>query len=193
MKQPARQSEYPIDKIFLDRWSPRAMSGESISDEELMSLFEAAKWAPSSMNEQPWRFIYAKKDSPYWEVFFNLLSDGNKRWCKNAAVLVVIASKKKFTQYDSDNATASFSSGSAFENLALQGSINGFVVHGMGGFDYDRAKKDLEISDEYVVNAMCAIGKHGNLDVLDEKDRLRDFPSDRKKLKEIVFEGKLSN
>jgi nitroreductase len=185
-----RKPEHPVNELFVGRWSPRAMSGEEISDQELMTLFEAAKWAPSSSNEQPWRFMYAKKNTQYWDVFFNLLTEGNKRWCHSAAVLVVMVSKKRFTKYDSDNVSAQFSTGSAFENLALQGSMMGLVVHGMGGFDYSRARSDLGIPDGYDVLAMCAIGKHGRVEDLTEKDRMQEIPSDRKPLKETVFEGK---
>ena len=185
-----RAPEQPIDLLFIRRWSPRAMSGEEISEDELMILFEAAKWAPSSSNEQPWRFIYAKKNSKYWDIFFDFVSEGNKRWCKNAAVLVVIASKKRFTNYDSDNKTHSFSAGSAFENLQLQGTIMGLVVHPFGGFDEDKAAKELYISEQYAVDAMIAIGRPGRIEDLEEKDKTREYPSDRKKLKEIVMEGK---
>lgn len=91
-----RKTEHEVDAIFPSRWSPRAMSGEEISEEELMRLFEAAKWAPSSRNNQPWRFVYARKNTPHWEKFYSLLADGNKRWAENSAVLIVIASKKTF-------------------------------------------------------------------------------------------------
>src|SRR5690349_3147088 len=91
-----RKPEYDIEPMLLTRWSPRAMSGESIGKDELMPLFEAARWAPSSYNNQPWRFIYAMKGTPHWEPFFNLLVEGNQAWCKNAAVLVIIASGKNF-------------------------------------------------------------------------------------------------
>jgi len=91
------------------------MSGEEITDDELMTLFEAAKWAPSSSNEQPWRFIYAKKNTPHWDAFFSFVSEGNKRWCKNAAVLVVACSKIRFTNYDADNRTHSFQQAQHFK------------------------------------------------------------------------------
>ncbi len=184
-----RKPEHAIHEVFLKRWSPRAMSGDAIADEELLQLFEAAKWAPSAMNEQPWRFIYAKKNTVYWDTFFNLLAEGNKTWCKNAAVLVVIVSKLKYSARDSEKRTHSFSAGSAFQNLALQGSVMNVVVHGMGGFDEDKAQAELEIPEDYFVNTMVAIGKPGSIEELDEKTRAREFPSDRKQLKDIVYEG----
>ena len=160
MKQ--RTSAYPIEKLILNRWSPRALSGESITDEQLMTLFEAARWAPSSYNNQPWRFIYAKRDTAQWNTLFNLLGDFNKSWAHNAAVLVVIFSAEK-TDKGYPIRTHSFCTGAAWQNLALQAFSMGLVAHGMEGFDYDKAKKDLRIPEGYTVEAMCAIGKPGKV------------------------------
>src|ERR1043165_9728791 len=92
-----RKSDYPIEPLFLRRWSPRALSGEPLTERELMTLFEAARWAPSTYNEQEWRFLYARRDTPQWPLFFELLMEANKAWGKNAAVLVVILARKIFT------------------------------------------------------------------------------------------------
>lgn len=184
-----RKADHKISDIFIKRWSPRAMSGEVVSDEELKSLFEAARWAPSSYNGQPWRFIYAKKDSPHWNIFFDLLDSFNRTWCHKAAVLVVIISRKKFEFNEKPERTHSFDTGAAWENLALQGSINGLVVHGMEGFNYDSAQKVLKVPERYQVEAMCAIGRPGKLEDLPKELREREFPSDRKKLDEIVASG----
>lgn len=89
-----RKSTYPVHPILLNRWSPRSMTGESMSDEELFSLFEAARWAPSSYNAQPWRFVYAKRNTPHWQTIFDLMIPFNQSWAKNAACLVVVVSKK---------------------------------------------------------------------------------------------------
>ena len=185
-----RRIGYDIDPIFPNRWSPRAMSGERINDEDLFSLFEAARWAPSSYNNQPWRFIYAKRDTKNWNLFFNLLTKGNKVWAKNSAVLVVVASKKTLDYNGKPSITHSFDAGAAWENLALQGSLMGLVTHGMEGFDYEKAKKELEIPDEYQVEAMIAIGRPGRKENLPQELQEREVPSDRKKMSEIVFEGK---
>src|SRR5262245_58658429 len=91
-----RKADYEIEPILLDRWSPRAMSGEGISHEELMRLFEAARWAPSSFNAQQWHALYARRDTEHWQTFFDLLVDANKAWAKNAAVLVMFISRKNF-------------------------------------------------------------------------------------------------
>jgi nitroreductase len=187
--QDPRKPQHPVDPLFLNRWSPRAMSGEEIPPETLMSLFEAAKWAPSSNNNQPWRFLYARRESRHWPVFFDLLNDLNRAWTKNAAVLIVVISKQTFDQNEKPSRTHSFDCGAAWENLALQGSIKGLVVHGMQGFDYDKARLVLNVPDIFTVEAMIAIGKPGRKDDLPPNLQEREFPSPRKTLAEIVVEG----
>jgi nitroreductase len=188
--QKTRKTEYPIDPIFLNRWSPRAMSGEQLSDEELMPLFEAARWAPSSYNSQQRRFLYAKRNTPNWAIFFDLLFEGNKVWCKNAAVLVVVITRKNFEHNEKPSPTSVFDTGAAWENLALEGSLRGLVVHGMQGFDYAKARTALMIPDNYDVCAMTAIGKKGNKEDLPAGLQEIEQPNGRRPLKEIVIEGK---
>jgi nitroreductase len=185
-----RKPEHEVDKIFLNRWSPRAMSPETLGDDDLMSLFEAAKWASSSFNNQPWRFAYAKRNTQHWTTFYNLLTESNQVWCKTAAVLIVIISKNTFDLNNRPARTHSFDAGSAWGNLALQGSIKGLVVHGMQGFDYEKAKIKLGVPDGYTVEAMAAIGKAGRRESLPEYLQKKEFPSNRKKINETVFEGK---
>lgn len=185
-----RKTNHDIDQLFINRWSPRSMSGEKISKEELMTLFEAARWAPSSNNNQSWRFIYAFRETKHWEKLFDLMLEGNQIWAKNAGVLIVIFSKDTFDYNNKPAITHSFDAGAAWENLALQGSLRGLVIHGMQGFDYDKAKEVLEIPDGYTIEAMVAIGKPGKKEDLPEKLQEREFPSDRKKIEEFAFEGK---
>ncbi len=184
-----RKAEYPIDAVFLNRWSPRAMSGEPMTDEELMPLLEAARWAPSSYNSQQRRFLYAKRDTQNWGVFFDLLAEGNKTWAKNAAVLVIVISRKNFEHNEKPSRTNMYDTGAAWENLALQGSIKGLVVHGMQGFDYDKARSVLAVPENYEVCAMIAIGKKGNKEDLPENLRKMEQPNDRRPLQEIAIEG----
>ena len=185
-----RKSQYKIHDLILNRWSPRAMSGEEISNEELMHLFESARWAPSSFNSQPWRFIYAKRDTKEWDKLFHLMGDFNKAWAKNASVLIVVISKKTFDHNNQPSRTHSFDSGAAWENLALEASNKGLVAHGMAGFDYDRARTELEVPSDYDVEAMIAVGKHGKKEDLPKEMQERENPSERKALREIVMEGK---
>ncbi len=184
-----RVAQYPINELFLNRWSPRAMSGESISDEQLMTLFEAARWAPSSFNNQPWRFIYAKRTTQFWEAIFNLLVPFNQSWCKNAAVLVVVASRNTFAWNDKPARTHSFDTGSAWENLALQASLMGLVAHGMEGFDYEKARIELKIPENYTIEAMLAIGKPGKKEDLPKELQEREEKSDRNPVASFIFEG----
>ena len=185
----ARKADYPIEPLLLDRWSPRAMSGEEISREELMRLFEAARWAPSSFNTQQWRALYARRGTLHWQTFFDLLVDANKAWAKSAAVLVVFISRRLFDHDNEPSVTHSYDCGAAWENFALQGFDQSLVVHGMQGFDYERARKELAIPDEFQVEAMAAVGKPGPKELLPEKLQARETPSDRRKLSESVFEG----
>jgi nitroreductase len=136
-----RKADFPIQPMLLDRWSPRAMSGEGISRDELIRLLEAALWAPSSFNGQQWRALYAHRDTEHWQTFFDLLGAGNKVWARNAGVLVVFISRTIFEHNHKPSVTHSFDAGAAWENFALQGFQQNLVVHGMQGFDYDRARK----------------------------------------------------
>ena len=185
-----RKADHPIDKLFLDRWSPRALSGEEIPDGELMVLFEAARWAPSSNNNQPCRILYAKRNTEYWPLFFNLLTESNKVWARNAAALLVFISKTTFDN-NKPSITHSYDTGAAWENLALQGMLKGYVVHGMQGFDYERARNVLNIPPEFNVEAMAAIGKPGNKEELPEGLKERESPNNRRKLSETICEGPL--
>lgn len=188
-----RKPEYPINNIFIERWSPRAFSGQLISHEELMSLLEAARWAPSSFNNQPWRFLYAYKTGPYWDIFFNLLVDANKIWVKNAAVLILVISRKNFEYNNLPSRTHSFDAGSAWENLALQAVYSNLAVHALEGFDYEAARTQLHIPDNYSIEAMIAVGKHGSLSVLPTQLQEKEHPTDRKPLHELVAEGLFSD
>ena len=183
-----RKRENAVDEIFINRWSPRAMSAEALDEATLRTLLEAARWAPSSNNNQPWRFIYARRDTPHWERFFNLLDEGNQNWAINAAVLMVVVSKATFDS-GKPSRTHSFDTGAAWLSLALQGSMKGLVVHGMQGFSYERAQKELQVPDGYTVEAMIAIGKPGRKEVLPEYQQKREFPSSRKTIPEIAMEG----
>lgn len=186
----ARKADHPIDKLFLDRWSPRAMSGEAVSDEELMALFEAARWAPSSYNNQPWRILYARRDTDHWELFFNLLVDFNQSWAGKAGALLIFISKTTFDRNGQPSVTHSYDTGAAWASLALQGWLKNLVVHGMEGFDYERARTDLAIPADFQVEAMAAVGKPGKVEDLPTELRDRESPSERRKLDQTICEGK---
>jgi nitroreductase len=182
-------AQHPVDELFLNRWSPRALSGEAVTDEELMTLFEAARWAPSSYNNQPWRILYARRETEQWPTFFGLMVEGNQSWAKDAAALLLFVSKETFDFNGKPYPTHSFDAGAAWENLALQATMLGLVTHGMQGFDYERARTELNIPEGFRVEAMIAVGHPGDPAQLPEPLREREAPSGRKPLSEITCEG----
>ena len=187
-----RTPDRPIDPIFLRRWSPRAMTGAPVGADDLATVFEAARWAPSTYNEQEWRFLYAHRAGPHWQTFFDLLAEGNRAWCDKAGVLIVVLSHRVFARNGKPNRVHTFDAGAAWENLALQGCSMGLVVHGMMGFDYDRAKSALAVPDDYAVEAMVALGHPGEPSTLPESLRKIEAPSQRKPVAELVREGQFS-
>ena len=188
-KTSERKPTFKINPLILNRWSPRSMMAEELDDDIISSLFEAARWAPSSYNNQPWRFIYAKRNTKYWNNLFNLLAEPNKVWAKNAALLVVVISSKNFEYNGKFSITHQYDAGAAWENLALEATSRGLVAHGMQGFDYKKAREDLKIPDDFDVMAMIAIGKRGSKENLPSNLQEKENPNDRKPLNEIIMEG----
>ena len=186
-----RHGAYPIDSLFIDRWSPRALSGESLAHEELMTLFEAARWAPSSNNNQPWRMLYAPRNTTPWPLFLGLLNEGNRRWAQHGGALVLFISKLTLAD-GRPSRTHAFDTGAAWENFALQGTRRNLVVHGMQGFDYDRARSELKIPPEYEVDAIAVVGKAADAQQLPEDLRARERPNDRRPLADTVRAGPFS-
>ncbi|SFE21002.1 Nitroreductase [Lentibacillus persicus] len=176
-----RHTERDIDPIFLNRWSPRSFLEKEVDDDVLMNIFEAARWAPSAMNIQPWRFIIARTKEDK-EKFHSFIMDGNRIWCEKAPVLALIISDKE------DNAHA-FDAGASWGYLSLQAAKLGVATHAMGGFYKDKAREVLNIPDEFDIQALVAIGYQGDKESLDEKLQEREQPSDRRPLTESLFEG----
>jgi len=184
-----RTAAHPIEPLFLQRWSPRAMSGAAVDQADLDRLLEAARWAPSTYNEQEWRFRYAHREGPYWGAFFDLLVPQNQSWCKNAGVLAAVFSNRTFARNGKPIPVHSFDAGAAFQNLALQGAAMGLVIHGMAGFDWQRAGVELHVPANCGVEAMIAIGHPGDPDRLPPDLREHEVPSGRRSIGEIAGEG----
>ena len=165
------------------------MSGAPLDERELMTLFEAARWAPSASNVQPWRMLYARRDTAHWPTFLGLLVESNQVWARHAAALIVFVSKTLNERTGKPAVTNSYVTGAAWENFALQATLDGLVVHGMQGFDYQRARSELKIPERYRVEAMAAVGHPGPLDVLPEPLREREEPNGRKPITELICEG----
>lgn len=181
-----RESNYDINPIFLNRWSPRALERD-MDEEDLMALFEAARWAPSSYNNQHWRFLYATPEDSEWQTFVDLMGDFNKSWAKEGFALVVIISKTTFDHNGEEARTHSFDTGSAWENLALEAASRDLVAHGMQGFDYHKAREELDVPEGFEVEAMVAVGSKGDESKLDEDVQIE--PNGRKDMDEIVSKG----
>jgi len=184
----SRNTDYNIDDVFLKRYSPRAMSGENISKEELMTILEAGRWAPSSMNSQPWRFVYGVAGTPYFNKLLSFVLEKNQIWSRRASALIVLISKNTLDDRE-HSSSHSFDAGSAWENIALQATSIGLITHAMGGIDRDLIKKELKISDDYTIEVMISIGKTGSIEDLPDELKSREKPSGRKNLEEISFEG----
>jgi nitroreductase len=186
-----RTADHPVEKIFLERWSPRAFTGEAIDEATLLSLFEAARWAPSSYNSQPWRFLYAKKDTPQFGKLLGLLVPANQAWAKDAAVLIVVVSKTTMAPRGTEmpSHSHSFDAGAAWQNLALQASAMGWYAHGMTGLDIARAAAELGVPDGYRVEAAIAVGKQGDKSTLPEAYQAMEAPNGRNPVSSFAFEG----
>ena len=189
-----RHPEHPIDPLFTRRWSPRAFSGEAISEAALFSLFEAARWAPSSYNSQPWRFIYGRAGTPGWQPIFESLGEFNRGWAQRASALVLVLSKTRWVQPGKIEAETlvshSFDAGAAWASLAFQATLSGWHAHGIGGFDRERARAALSIPADHAIEAVIAIGRQGDKAVLSEALQAREAPNQRLPLSRLVADGR---
>ena len=189
--QKLAETRYPIHELLRERWSPRAFADRMVEPGELRSLLEAARWAPSSFNEQPWSFIVATKEHPgEYERLLSCLVEGNVRWAQHAPVLMLSVAKLVFERNQKPNRHAFHDVGLAVENLVIQGMVLGLFVHQMAGFHADRAREVYGIPEGYEPVAAMAIG------YLDDPGRLPDdlrerevAPRIRKPLESFVFSG----
>lgn len=186
-----RKAEYPVESLIINRWSPRALSGKPISKEQIMSLFEAARWAPSPYNIQPWAFIFALKNSPGWQSIFNTLVPVNQSWAKNSSAFIVVLSLKM--KNNQEIPTHSYDTGGATQNLLLQAESMGLVAHGMAGFDHQLLNDLLKIPKDYKIEAVYAIGSLGNKQELPQELQNREVPSGRNKFSDFVYENSFGN
>lgn len=189
-----RATEHDIDPIFPERWSPRAFTGEAMPQSELMRLFEAARWAPSAFNAQPWRFVYAHRDTPSWATLFDILIPYNQMWVANASVLIFLISdrfRRVEGQPPAPMHSHSFDAGAAWANLALQATRGGWAAHGMVGFDMAKAYETLGVPEaDYRVEAAIAVGRQADKSVLPEAFQSREAASPRNPAAGFIMEGR---
>lgn len=196
MSHNPRVATHAVDAQFLERWSPRAFTGESIPEATLLGFIEAARWAPSAYNSQPWRFLYARRESADWQRYLSLLIEFNRGWAQHASALLVIVSKTSFVPPGKSEAqpapSHAFDTGAAWGFFALQAHLAGWHTHAMTGFDKELARRELKIPEGYEVHAMVAVGKRGDAASLPEALQARETPSPRLALEAIAAEGDFS-
>ena len=186
-----RDADHEIEDLFLKRVSWRALS-PAVTEKELHQCLEAARWAPSTYNEQEWRFLYAMAGSDEFETFFDLLGEGNQPWCRDAGVLLAVCSLTKFTRNGKPNTVHEYDAGASAMCFALQAAAIGLTAHQMAGFDKGRARHELGLPDDAEVHSMIALGRPGDPDKLSEDYRKLEEPTGRKPLAEISTAGKWS-
>ncbi|MET0370807.1 MAG: nitroreductase family protein [Sphingobium sp.] len=188
----SRQADHPVDRLFIDRWSPRAFDATAIPQADLDTIMEAARWAPSAFNHQPWRFLYAHRDGEAWDSFLGLLLPFNQAWAQRASVLIFVLSDTLIDQVEGvpkPFRSHAFDAGAAWAQLALQTTRLGYHAHGMTGVDFAAARTALAVPDRFEINAAVAIGRRGDPSYLSESLRAREQPSGRKPITDIAFEG----
>ena len=191
MTTSSRTANYPIMPQFTERWSPRAFADKAVTEEQILTVLEAARWAPSASNLQPWRFFYGIKGEPEFDTLLSLLVPFNEGWAKYAGALIFVTSVKTFDG-ERQNISNSFDAGSAFMSLALQAHALGLVTHGMGGVEYDKVPLVLGLPENLKVEAGIAIGYQGDVSTLSEVLQGREKPSLRQPLSDMAFKGKFT-
>jgi nitroreductase len=175
--------------VLLERWSPRAFADQDVSSAELRTIFEAGRWAPSSYNEQPWRFFVGRKKSETYSKILDALVPSNHDWAKSAPVLILGVAKTRFSHNDTPNNYAAHDLGAAMALMAVEATALGLSVHQMAGFDWGKARESFAIAETYAMGSVMAIGHHGELTDLPEKFQAQEqAPRSRKALSEIVLE-----
>lgn len=181
-----RKFNYEIMTEMKERWSPRAFSDKAVSEEDLMALLEAARYAPSCNNEQPWRFIVAADEEKLTRMR-EALDFGNQKWANRAPVLILFAAEKEFVNKGSNNRWNQFDAGTAWGYLSLEAQRRGLVTHGMGGFSVEKAREAFNIPVRFDIIAIIAVGYYGNKDQLSEYNKNREHPNTRKDIDELML------
>ncbi|MDI1232971.1 MAG: nitroreductase family protein [bacterium] len=178
---------HPVNQLIRKRWSARSFSEKQISQKDLNTLFEAAGWAASAGNEQPWEYIYAKKDTPGFDLLVSCLLPGNQPWAKHASILVVSIARQYFAGNGKSNMAAFHDTGMANAHLFLQATEMGLIAHAMGGFDRDQLTNALQIKVNEAIACVIALGYLGDPEQLEEPFKSRELaPRVRKPITEFI-------
>ena len=191
MTQPVanpREPEAEVDAMFTDRWSPRSFVDEPLDAAQVAALFEAARWAPSCYNDQPWYFRYTVSRAGR-DQFLSALVEKNRKWARHAPLLMFVLARKNFVHNGQPNRHAAFDAGAAWMSLALQARRLGLFAHGMAGFNVEKAAEVLNVSlDEFDIMAAGAVGRRGEPGLLGEELASMEKPNGRKPLVDVVKE-----
>ncbi len=190
---PGRQADHPVDQQFPARWSPRSFSDHALTEAEVLTVLEAARWAPSASNNQPARFVWGLRGDAGFAAILEALVPFNRDWAQRAAALVVVASRDVTVAADgkvSPNRWSAFDAGAAWMSLALQVQKMGLVAHAMGGFDVPALAAAVALPEGHSLHAVVAIGQQGPVDLLAEPLRAREMPNQRNPLTESAFRGR---
>jgi nitroreductase len=182
-----------VDELFRARWSPRSFSSRAVSNEDLEAILDAGRWAASSYNEQPWRFVVATKADPAaYAALLSILVPFNQEWAKSAPVLILTAAHKNFSHSGKPNYYALHDTGAALAQMMLQATALGLHAHGMAGFDHAKARELLAIPHDFEIGAVLAIGYLGSPDQLpnDQMKQQEVAARVRKPLSELAFSGR---
>jgi len=183
-----RQPDYPVNPAFVNRWSARSYTDRPVTDETLHTVLEAARWAPSASNAQPWRFVVARTAEDR-ERFQPFIRPGNRLWTDHAPVLLLIISQKVKENGD-PNGSYAFDTGAAWATLALQAHLLGLSTRAVGGYDKQIAREVLRVPDDFELHAVIALGYRGEAEALDESLRDREKPNGRRPLVDSLIEGR---
>ena len=188
-------TDHPVHELMARRWSPCGYQDREVSDQDLRSLFEAARWAASSYNEQPWHYIVAtRSQAEEYKRLLSCLVEPNQAWARNAPVLALSVASYRFKRNDKPNRCAEHDLGAASASLTLEATSRGLVVHQMAGILPDRAREIYGIPGHHEALAGLAIGYVADPESLPEELRQRDTaPRERKPLGEFVFTGSWKN
>ena len=187
MEKPA-STRFPLTDGIRRRWSPRAFAATALTTDELGALLEAARWAPSCFNDQPWRFLVTRQGQAGWQRLLECLTPGNRLWCERVPVLMLSVAVPRFRHSGAENRHAGHDVGMASAQMALQAQALGLAVHFMAGFDRQRARTAFAVPAEHEPMAAIAVGHPGGGDELPEALRVRErLPRQRLVLAEIAF------
>ncbi|MFD1695013.1 nitroreductase family protein [Roseibium aestuarii] len=187
-----RSHAHPVEPLFVNRWSPRAFDGSEIPEADLKTILEAARWAPSAFNIQPWRFVYARRGDAHWDTLVNLLNPFNRDWAKEASALVYLFSDTLIDNKDGGtrpSGSHSFDAGAAWAHAALQATALGYHAHAMAGILKDEIHAALNVPARFQPEVAFALGRRGDATTLPDGLQARETPSPRKPLDEIAFSG----